>query len=108
MKSNEMLKLKNVFKPPILNQIAVRGYQIKGNFKPVQIEVSEMMHTGRKIRYFDEKLDKSEILAEISEKVVKKHDFRKTRVSECSETHSEPAVRTGIKKSNCRHPQTAI
>ena len=55
VKSNEMLKLKNVFKPPILNQIAVQGYQIKENFKSVWMEVSELMHTGRKIRYFDKK-----------------------------------------------------
>ena len=56
--SNLQYSLKNVFKPPILHQITVQGSQIKDNFKPVRMTVSELMHTGRKIRFFDEKLDK--------------------------------------------------
>ena len=47
--SNLQYSLKNVFKPPILHQIAVQGSQIKDNFKPVRMTVSELMHTGRKI-----------------------------------------------------------
>ena len=50
-----MLNFKNGFKPPISNQMAVQGSHIKGNFKPDRMADSELMHNGRKIRYFDEK-----------------------------------------------------
>ena len=42
------------------------------------------------------------------QKLVKIQVFRKSPVSQCSGTHSEHTSRSGIKKSNYKHPRTPI
>ena len=67
------------------------------------------MHSGQKIRFFDEKRrQKCEISLEICKKLVKKQVFRKYDFVQYPRNHSEPTIGSGIKFLSCRHPRTAI
>ena len=54
-----MLKLKNVFKPPILNQMAVQGSHIKGNFKPDRMADSDPRIVVGKYVFLTKTFDKT-------------------------------------------------